>query len=119
MPVDEFHRRRAASLLKVASEHGLAVAGGNALIQHGIVQRYTADLDLFSDQEGAVEAAADAVEAALRAEGLDAQRQDKSAAPSDIWYGVGEGLAEWVITAPGGEPTILQMAHFGRSRDPV
>jgi hypothetical protein len=119
MPVDDFHQLIAVITLQAASKYGFVVAGGNALIKHGIVDRYTADLDLFSDREGAVEAAAGAVEEALRSAGLHAERQDKSAGLSDVWYGLGEGLAEWVITAPGGRQTILQMAYFGRSRRPV
>jgi hypothetical protein len=31
---------------------------------------------------------------------------------------MGESLAEWIITAPGGEQMILQMAYFDRTRDP-
>ena len=32
---------------------------------------------------------------------------------------MGEGLAEWTITAPGGDQTVLQLAYFGRSQAPV
>jgi hypothetical protein len=32
---------------------------------------------------------------------------------------MGEGLAEWTVTAPSGEQTILQMAYFDRSQAPV
>jgi hypothetical protein len=32
---------------------------------------------------------------------------------------MGEGLAEWDITAPGGEQTVLQLAYFDRTRLPV
>jgi hypothetical protein len=32
---------------------------------------------------------------------------------------MGQGLAEWIVTAPGGEQTVLQMACFDRSRAPV
>jgi len=30
-----------------------------------------------------------------------------------------EGLAEWIVTAPGGEQMLLQMAYFDRGREPV
>jgi predicted nucleotidyltransferase component of viral defense system len=119
MPVDEFHQALAVIVLQVASEYGFVVAGGNALIKHGIVDRYTADLDLFSNREGAVEAAAAAVETALRKAGMNAERQDTSSELSDIWEGLGEGMAEWLITAPTGGQTVLQMAYFIRSRTPV
>jgi hypothetical protein len=32
---------------------------------------------------------------------------------------MGQGLAEWVVTAPDGEQTVLQMAYFDRSQAPV
>ncbi len=32
---------------------------------------------------------------------------------------MGRGLAEWTVTTPGGEQTMLQMAYFDRSRGPV
>lgn len=64
-------------------------------------------------------AAADAVEAALRDAGFQADRQDKTGGLADIFEGMGEGLAEWIITAPAGEQMMLQMAYFDRSRGPV
>ena len=32
---------------------------------------------------------------------------------------MGEGLAEWTVTAPGGQQMMLQMAYFDRARQPV
>ena len=32
---------------------------------------------------------------------------------------MGEGLAEWIVTAPGGREMMLQMAYFDRDRAPV
>src|SRR5260370_20914172 len=32
---------------------------------------------------------------------------------------MGEGLAEWIVTAPVGEQTMLQIAYFDRARRPV
>jgi Nucleotidyl transferase AbiEii toxin, Type IV TA system len=119
MPIDELQREVATIALRTAARHGFALAGGNALIAHGIIDRPTDDVDLFSDQETAVAAAADAVEGALRAAGFEAERRDRAAGMEDIFFGIGEGLAEWVITAPGGEQTMLQMAYFDRTRGPV
>jgi Nucleotidyl transferase AbiEii toxin, Type IV TA system len=84
-----------------------------------VISRPTQDVDLFTDQEHGVEAAAGSVEAALRAAGVHAERRDLSAGLDDVFPGMGEGLAEWIITAPGGEQMMLQMAYFDRSRDPV
>jgi len=119
MPVSELHRQVAAVALRAASQHGFALAGGNALIAHGVIDRITQDVDLFTDEEHGVEAAAAAVEAALRAAGFDAEREDKTAGLADVFEGMGEGLAEWTITAPSGQQMMLQMAYFHRARQPV
>jgi hypothetical protein len=119
MPIDQLHRDVAAIALRAAARHGFALAGGNALIAHGIIDRPTEDVDLFSDQETGVAAAARAVEHALREAGFRAQRRDSTDGLTEAFDGMGEGLAEWLVTAPGGRQTVLQMAHFGRSRGPV
>jgi Nucleotidyl transferase AbiEii toxin, Type IV TA system len=119
MPVSELHREVAAVALRAAARYGFALGGGNALIAHGIIERPTQDVDVFSDEQGGVEAAADAVEAALRDAGFEADRQDKTGGLADIFEGMGDGLAEWIITAPSGEQMMLQMAYFERSRGPV
>lgn len=119
MPISRLHRRVAAIALRAARSEGFALGGGNALMAHGVIDRYTADVDIFSDRESGVAAAADAVEAALLREGFKADRQDKTAGLGDVFYGIGAGLAEWVVTAPAGDQMVLQMAYFDRSRRPV
>jgi hypothetical protein len=119
VPVSDLHREVAAVALRAAARHGFALAGGNALIAHGIIDRPTEDVDLFTDREHGVAAAADAVEAALRAAGYMAERQDKTAWLAEAFEGMGDGLAEWIITAPGGQEMMLQMAYFDRGRQPV
>jgi hypothetical protein len=119
MPLDELHRTVAAIALGAAGRHGFALGGGNALIAHGIIDRPTEDVDLFTDEDDGVTAAAGAVEAALRTAGFDADRQDKTAGLADVFYGMGDGLAEWIVTGPGGRQMMLQMAYFDRDRRPV
>lgn len=119
MPISKLHREVAAIALGAASEHGFALGGGNALIAYGVVDRITQDVDLFTDDEHGVEAAADAVEAALQAAGFETERDDKAAGLSEIFEGMGEGLAEWTVTAPGGQQMMLQMAYFDRVSRPV
>ena len=58
MPVSDLHRRVAAVALAAAAEHGFALGGGNALLAHGVIDRPTQDVDVFSDEQGGVEAAA-------------------------------------------------------------
>ena len=54
MPVSEFHGQVAAIALRAAAPHGFALGGGNALIAHGVIDRFTQDVDVFSDEEGGV-----------------------------------------------------------------
>jgi hypothetical protein len=119
VPITELHREVAAVALRAASGHGFALGGGNALIAYGVIDRVTEDVDLFTDEEHGVGAAADAVEAALRTAGFEAEREDKTASLAEVFEGIGEGLAEWTVTAPGGEQMMLQMAYFDRSSRPV
>jgi hypothetical protein len=119
MPVSDLHRRVAAVALAAAREHGFALGGGNALLAHGIISRPTQDVDLFTDQEHGVPAAADTVEAALRDAGFEVESLDQAGGLSDMFPDIGEGLAEWIVTAPGGEQMLLQLAYFERGRDPV
>ncbi len=119
MGVSDLHRQVASIALAAAATYGFALGGGNALLAHGLTTRPTQDIDLFTDQEHGVEAAATAVEAALAAAGLQAERQDDTAGLADLFPGMGQGLAEWIVTTPNGEQTMLQMAYFERSRAPV
>ena len=119
MPVSDLHREVAGVALRTAARYGFALGGGNALIAHGVIDRPTEDIDLFTDREHGVAAAADAVEAALRRAGYTAERQDKTAGLSEVFEGMGEGLAEWIITTPDGAQLMLQMAYFDRGRQPV
>jgi hypothetical protein len=119
MPVSPLHGQVAAVALRAAGRHGFALGGGNALMAHGIIDRPTQDVDVFSDEEGGVEAAADAVEAALRTEGYGTERRDLAGGLTEVFDGMGEGLAEWIVTAPGGEQMMLQLAYFDRARRPV
>jgi hypothetical protein len=119
MPIDDFHRRVAAIALRAAARYGFALGGGNALMAHGLVDRMTEDVDLFTDRETGVAAAADAVEAALRGAGLEADRQDKTGGLADIFPGMGDGLAEWIISADGDGQMLLQLAYFDRNQSPV
>jgi hypothetical protein len=119
MPVSEFHREIASIALRAAAGHGFALAGGNALIAHGIVDRPTEDVDLFTDQDDGVATAAGAVEGALRGAGFGVERLDQAGDLGEVFEGMGDGLAEWIVTAPGGREMLLQMAYFDRDRVPV
>jgi Nucleotidyl transferase AbiEii toxin, Type IV TA system len=119
MPVSEFHREIASIALRAAAGHGFALAGGNALIAYGIVDRPTEDVDLFTDQDDGVATAAGAVADALRGAGFGVERLDQAGDLGEVFEGMGDGLAEWIVTAPGGREMLLQMAYFDRDRTPV
>src|ERR1700761_1376313 len=119
MPLNELHHRVATVALRVAHRYGFALGGGNALIAHGLISRPTQDVDLFTDDEGGVGAAAGSVEAALQAAGFAAEREDQAAGLGDVFEGMDEGLAEWTVTAPDGQRMMLEMAYFDRTAQPV
>ena len=119
MPVDDFHRDVAAIALRTAGTHGFALGGGNALIAHGITSRPTEDVDLFTNEDDGVRAAAGAVGDALREAGYGVERRDVAGGLADVFDGIGDGLAEWIVTAPDGAQMMLQMAYFDRGRRPV
>jgi Nucleotidyl transferase AbiEii toxin, Type IV TA system len=119
MPVDDLQRQVAQIALRAAARHGFALGGGNALIAHGVVDRPTEDVDLFTDEDDGVTAAAGVVEAALRAAGFAAERQDRLGDLAEVIYGLEDGLAEWIVTGPDGRRTMLQLARIDRDRRPV
>lgn len=119
MPLSELHRRVATVALRVATRYGFALGGGNALIAHGLITRPTQDVDLFTNDEAGVLAAAGSVEAALAAAGFAAEREDGAAGLGEIFEGMGDGLAEWTVTAPDGQRMMLQLAYFDRAAQPV
>ncbi|HEY3958621.1 MAG TPA: nucleotidyl transferase AbiEii/AbiGii toxin family protein [Streptosporangiaceae bacterium] len=119
MPISDLHRQVAAVVLRAAAVHGFALGGGNALMAHGVIDRYTQDVDIFTDEQSGVAAATAAVEAALRSAGFEVESKDMTGGLDDVFYGMGEGLAEWTITAPGGAQMALQMSYFDRGHAPV
>lgn len=61
MAIDPFQEEVARIALAAAAEHGFALAGGNALVAHGLLERETKDVDLFSPEPGGPGAVAEAV----------------------------------------------------------
>lgn len=118
MPIQPFHREVAVIALRATAKFGFALGGGNALMAHGISDRPTQDVDLFTDQEAAVPSAAAAVEEALTAAGYVTERQD-TIGWDDIWEGINDDLAEWLVTGPAGQEMMLQLAYFDRTVKPV
>lgn len=116
--LDEFQAEVARLALAAAAGHGFALAGGSALIAHGIVNRATEDVDLFTDQEGGVRAAAEPVAAALRAAGLQVEEIDDAGDLGDVFYGFDQDIVELEVCR-GEQVARLQLARFDRGHRPV
>jgi hypothetical protein len=117
MPIRAIHRQVARIALRASGRYGVALAGGNALLAHKVIDRYTADVDLFVPQEGpGFRVAAAAVEHALRDAGYQLTPVDRA---TDLAADIADGLAEWDVVAPDGETTQVQVAFFDRLREPV
>ena len=71
--MDELQDRLVRLALGVLDEHGFVLAGGYALQAHGLVERMSEDVDLFTDRWDSTEfsRAVDSVVAAYRQAGLD------------------------------------------------
>jgi hypothetical protein len=104
--------------LGATDEHGFALAGGHALIAHGIVSRPTEDVDLFTDADGAVQVAAQLVERALTDAGFDVDVIVETSELGDLFYGFERDMVEFEIRR--NDKTVrLQLCRFDRSQSPV
>jgi hypothetical protein len=63
MPLDPIHAHVVRTAAGLAESRTVVLAGGGAMLAHGLVERFTRDVDLFTDRDGAE---AIAVSAALR-----------------------------------------------------
>jgi hypothetical protein len=114
----EFQRRVATIALAACRELGFALAGGQALIAHGIVNRATEDIDIFTDDREGVRRASHTVTAALIAAGY-------AVSPCQRWPSLTGCLPASATTWPSwrseAATTIVrvQLARFDRHRAPV
>lgn len=69
MPLSETQRRVATVVLSLPEADGFALAGGAALIVHGVIDRVTRDLDCFGPSSEAVDRLATAALRALQGSG--------------------------------------------------
>lgn len=101
--------------LAAASRYGFALAGGQALIAHGIVSRSTVDIDLFTDRDHGVRTAAGIVATALTRAGFDVE---EIAGTGEVFPGFDESMIEFEVRH-GDEAVRLQLVRFDRDRQPV
>jgi hypothetical protein len=113
-PIDAFYRDVARIALAVADKHGFVLGGGVAWLVNGLVQRPTEDIDLFTDTDDGVAAAAGEVSAALGAAGYSVARE----APDELFAGMDDNLREFLV-ADGGRALRLTLCRLDRHRAPV
>lgn len=97
--------------LRAAAGHGFALAGGNALVEHGLLTRPTTDVDLFSDLAGATRQVATSVTEALERAGFTVE----------LTAGLGPGqddFARFRVTR-GGDSVMLDLARDWRAHPPA
>jgi hypothetical protein len=109
--LDAFQAEVARIALEAAGEHGFALAGANALVAHGIVERDTQDVDLFSDEAGGPGAVTGTVRAALEAAGHEVQ----VTRPPELNMGEFARL----VVRRGNDAVQLDMARDWRKWPPV
>ncbi|GAB1691747.1 nucleotidyl transferase AbiEii/AbiGii toxin family protein [Krasilnikovia sp. M28-CT-15] len=114
MPVDGFYADVARVALAVADKHGFVLGGGVAWLLTGLVQRPTEDIDLFTDTDGGVAAAAGEVCAALTAAGYTVHRE----ATDELFAGMEADLREFTVTGHGGA-LRLTLCRLDRRHAPV
>jgi hypothetical protein len=119
--IDPFYWRVARIALSVAGDHGFALGGGLALVAQGVLDRPTQDVDLFSDREGSVRGAAEAVCRALELNGIEAVVEEGDSYLDEVIEGLDEYMVE--LTAyrdpADREGVRLSLGQLYRSRSPV
>lgn len=111
MGIDPFQAEVARVALAAAADRGFALAGGNALVAHGLVERVTQDVDLFSPEPGAPGAVVQPVRRALESAGY---RVEVTRRPQDS----GGEFAQ--LTVSSGEQTmLLDLARDWRLQEPI
>jgi hypothetical protein len=112
--VDAFYRDVARIALRVAQTHGFVLGGGVAWLVNGLVERPTEDIDLFTDTDGGVAAAAGKVAAALAAAGYRVEREDAD----ELFEGMDADIQEFTVASTA-RALRLTLCRLDRHRAPV
>jgi hypothetical protein len=112
--VTDFFTDVARVALRVATKHGFVLGGGVAWLVNGLVRRPTEDVDLFTDAEDGVAAAAGEVAAALVEAGYSVARET----PDEMFAGMDDNLREFLV-ADGDRALRLTLCRLDRRRAPV
>jgi hypothetical protein len=106
--VDPFQERVARIGLGVAGQFGFALAGGHAVQVHGLNQRPTEDVDLFTPEDGGPGRAVELVVAAYRAAGLMVEIER-----------VSDTFVRLQVAEPAGGASKVELAVDWRAHAPV
>lgn len=108
--MDHLHARLTQLALAAAAEDGFVLAGGYAVQAHGILNRVSDDVDLFTDQGDPrrFDAAVDAVRDAYTADGLSVEVMR-----------AGSVFARLLVTDEAGRQTKVEMGYDWRAEPPV
>jgi hypothetical protein len=112
--IDAFYRDVARIALTVAQKHGFVLGGGVAWLVNGLVQRPTEDIDLFTDTDGGVAAAAGTVSATLTGAGYRVRVEDAD----ELFAGMDANIREFTV-ADGDRALRLTLCRLDRHRAPV
>jgi hypothetical protein len=112
--VDPFYRDVARIALAVADQHGFVLGGGVAWLVNGLVDRPTEDIDLFTDTDGGVAAAAGKVSVALRESGYAVAREDGD----ELFAGMDADIREFEVSGAA-KALRLTLCRLDRHRAPV
>jgi Nucleotidyl transferase AbiEii toxin, Type IV TA system len=115
---DPFQVRIAQVALGVAARYGFALGGGHALVAHGLVHRATEDVDLFTDVDGGVRAATEAVRDALVGAGYTVQSPEDLSELTDLFYGMDDAFTELDVRE-GAASSRISLGSLPRQRTPV
>jgi hypothetical protein len=119
--LDPFHARVAGIALSVAQRYGFALGGGLALIAHGVLERPTEDVDLFSDRPDSVPAAVELVASALQAAGIDVAIDDEESDLGEFIQDLDGHMAELTAFRDAADQVgvRLSLGHLYRAHSPV
>ncbi|GHJ16684.1 MULTISPECIES: nucleotidyl transferase AbiEii/AbiGii toxin family protein [unclassified Micromonospora] len=115
---DPFQHEVTRIALATAARHGFALAGGQALIAHGLGTRPTEDIDLFTDTEGGVTAASELVRDALCDAGLQVEIMSDPSELDEVFYGFDQDMVEFEVHRDA-QAVRVQLVRFARFSTPV
>lgn len=111
MGIDPFQAAIARIALAASAQNGFALAGGNALVVHGLVQRPTQDIDLFTAERGGPGVVVARVREALEAAGCSVEIVRR---PEDS-----DGEFVQLAVTRGEEAVLLDLARDWRQLHPI